>query len=270
MKNINVFALFIVIIIIINGCVPQADYDKLLEENKKLRIELDECLNGAERLIAQIDISLSENDYTETQEGLKLLFEKHPEYKIQDYYMKLAAKVEREIEQAKKLKEAEEKEKIRLENLSNTGMWEIRNYVDSFGDPTSSKYITNKYHIEGKFNNTATTGSPLNVDFFINDSTKISIELYEYARNTAVRGSNIGDLYKVKFRDKNNKEYFTFARNYSDRLNFDDDALIHKVLLRGGTVKFVITINKYPATVYKFTIENADWYENAYELLTKK
>ena len=49
-------------------------------------------------------------------------------------------------------------------------MWEIRYYVDEFGEKTESGYIANADFISGVFSNTATHNSDLNVWLLIDDS----------------------------------------------------------------------------------------------------
>ena len=50
--------------------------------------------------------------------------------------------------------------------------WETLYYVDDFGDPTNQKYL--KYTTYGSFDNTATTNSPLRVEFLV-ESDKVGI-----------------------------------------------------------------------------------------------
>ena len=59
------------------------------------------------------------------------------------------------------------------------------------------------------------------------------------------------------------------AVNHSERLSFDKIASrkVHNALLNGGSIKFRITENDTPTTQYQFTIQKADWYENAYTKL---
>ena len=73
------------------------------------------------------------------------------------------------------VKEAEEKEQIRLANLNNTGVWSVNYYVDEFGERTKQGYITNSLSIKGAFSNTATQDSRLNVDFLIFFRTAITL-----------------------------------------------------------------------------------------------
>ena len=69
--------------------------------------------------------------------------------------------------------------------------------------------------------------------------------------------------------DNEGNRYSLRADNYSDRLSFDEDdsLIIHNALLKGGTLKFSISEVKNNITEYKFNIEDANWYENAYKQL---
>lgn len=59
------------------------------------------------------------------------------------------------------------------------GVWEVRNYVDSFGDPTDEQYLTQQSRSQGTFSNSATTGSRL-VWYFLIDVDDVAIALREY------------------------------------------------------------------------------------------
>ena len=166
-----------------------------------------------------------------------------------------------------------------------TGMWSINYYVDDFGGATNVGYITNTSLIKGTFSNVATQDSKLNVRFIIEDSQSVFIQLYEYGGTNPVKDYS-SNSYTGLIQDKDgNRERFTM-RTYSDRLKFaaeittyisSDGKLefsygthpkwIHDTLIKGGTVKFRITEKEYGTTIYKFEIQNADGYDNAYRKL---
>ena len=266
----------LVIMTIISSCgVSQSDYEKISNENKKLKteneqllIELDEFKNGAEVIIANVEKAYLAKDYLNAKLLINKLYEKHPESPKNTEFKELLSKIEKEEAVEKQKKEAEEKEKKRLANLNNTGMWTVSHYVDEFGEPTKQAYITNTSSIIGTFSNTATQNSDLKVDFLITNSSKISFQLYEYAGNNPVKAYS-SDSYRVQIQDKDGNRLKLTATNYSDRLTFDRSASIkvHNVLMKGGSVKFNIYEIETPTTEYNFTIQNADWYENAYAQL---
>lgn len=170
-----------------------------------------------------------------------------------------------------RLFEEEEKEEIddyasNESTIKGTGMWNIRYYVDSLGENTREKYISNENIMRGSFNNSATQGSKLNIKFLISNSSDISIQLYEYAGNNPVKASS-SESYIVLLQDKNRSRMTLRAVNYSDRLSFDkiNSKKIHKALLKGGVLKFFIKEIDTPTTQYNFTIQEADGYRNAYK-----
>lgn len=260
----------ITLVIILSCGVPQADYDKLKAENETLKSELDECRFGSEKIAAAVEKAYNEKNYSLARQNIELLYSKHPESPKNKEFKQLLKKIEKKEIEEKKRKDAEEKERIRLANINNTGMWSVRYYVDEFGEPTKQGYITNTTSIKGVFSNTATQGSKLNVDFLINSYSKISIKLYEYAGNNPVKSNaRMWDSYEVLMQDKDGKRLELKARNSSDRLTFDKtySRKLHKALMKGGKVKFRIRKIGRWTTQYEFTIQKADWYDNAYRKL---
>jgi hypothetical protein len=250
--------------------VPQADFDTIKAENELLKKELDELKHGADRAIAMVEKAYQEKDYTLAREQIKLLSERHPESPKNTDFKTLLVKIDKEELIENKRKEEAEKERIRLENLNNTGIWEVGYYVDDFGEPTKDAYIKNKDILFGVFSNSATQNSDLAVKFLISNSSDISIQLYEYARPNPVKAYS-SDSYTVLIQDKDSKRLELRAVNYSDRLSFDksNSKKLHKVLMKGGLIKFKIVENDNNTTHYSFTIQNADWYDNAYAKMVK-
>lgn len=264
------------ILTIISSCgVPQSDYDKLkaekeqlLKENEKLLTDLDDCKFGAEKIIGVVEKAYAEKNYAIARENIQKLYDRHPESPKNKEFKNLLAVIEKVELAEQKRKEAAEKERIRLENLNNTGMWTVSYYVDDFGEPTKEGYIRNTNLISGTFSNTATQNSDLNVKFLISNSSDISIMLYEYAGNNPVKAYS-SESYQVLIQDKDGKRLKLRATNYSDRLSFDKTASrqVHNILMKGGAIKFKIYEIDKPTTEYDFTILKADWYENAYAKL---
>jgi len=256
--------------VLIAGCVSQADYDKVITENETLKAELEECVNGAEKIIARVEKAYSEKDYPTARTNIEMLYEKHPESVKNEEFKLLLKKIYKEELAEKERKEAEEKEQIRLANLNNTGIWSVNYYVDDFGEPTKDAFIKNTRHISGLFSNTATQNSKLNVKFLISNSSDISIMLYEYAGNNPVKAYS-SNSYRILIQDSAGKRFNLTATNYSDRLSFNKTSsrTVHSILMKGGEVKFKIVEIDTPTTEYSFTIKNADYYENAYRKLTE-
>lgn len=277
--KLNTIIYSIFLMAILSSCgVPQEDFDKLqnekkelLKENERLLTELDDCKNGAEKIVAEVEKAYSEKKYAIARQKINLLSEKHPESPKNPEFKSLLKNIEKEELAEKKKKEAEEKERIRLANINNTGMWSVSHYVDDFGEPTKKGYITNTSDISGLFSNTATQNSALNIRFLISNSSKISIKLFEYAGNNPVKAYS-SESYRVLIQDKDGKRLKLRATNYSDRLSFDKTTSrkVHNIFMKGGTIKFKIVEIDTPTTEYEFTISKADWYENAYRKLIGK
>jgi hypothetical protein len=266
----------LVVALVFIGCVPKNEYETILSKNisleeeiEKLNNELEQYRNGPERTIALLKQHLEENNLSLAKESISILSLYHPEVLEKTEVNNLILLVEKKEKEEIARKESEEKERIRLANLNNTGIWRIGKYIDEFGEPTDEGYITNTEYIQGTFSNTATHDSALNVKFLITNSSDVNIQLYEYAGNNPVKAYS-PDNYSVQLQDKDGNRNKLIAINYSDRLSFEKEAsrIVHNALMKGGVIKFNIVEDDSPTTRYQFEINNADWYENAYRLLT--
>lgn len=268
MKTKYLFTVIIFLTLMSSCGIPKTDYDKVLAEKEKLTIELDECKNGAERLIATIDKAYQLKDYQTAKQNIDLLNSKHPESPKNVEYRELLKNIERIESELDQKRQAEERERVRLANLNNTGIWRIGHYVDEFGEATKKGYITNTDYIKGTFSNSATQNSDLNVNFLISNASDISIQLYEYAGDNPVKAYS-SDLYHVNIQDKDGNRVLLTATNRSDRLSFDQSGSrqVHKILLKGGLIKFRIEEFETSTSQYQFNIQNADFYDNATRLL---
>lgn len=79
MKKIVLVFFCAVFLSSLNSCVQQSEYDKLSEENKELREQLDELENGAVRLYGQAVEFTKNNELEKAEEKLKILFDRHSE-----------------------------------------------------------------------------------------------------------------------------------------------------------------------------------------------
>lgn len=256
---------FILLTTILFSCVSKSRETELLEKIDKLESEIDDLKNGEERLLARIEYSFENEMFDSVRVYASRLKRKFPESdKIEklDELVQVVAKIEAEgIQKALE----EQKEKERLANLNNTGMWTVSNYVDEFGRETPEEYIRNRRYIEGKFSNSATTNSDLNVKFLITNYNDIDIMLYEYAGNNPVKTYGT-DNYRISFLH-NNSDYLMRGTNYGDRISIQEsDAIkIHNALKKGGKYQFSIKESGSP-TVYNFTF-NSQYYGNAYRIM---
>jgi hypothetical protein len=266
----------ILITILILSCgIPESEHNQVKTENATLQEkiglleqQLDDCENGADKISGKIEKQYKEKNYVEAKRNIELLYNKFSESSKNKEYQKLLPGIEKEIKKEEKRKVAAEKERIRLENLNNTGIWTVNYYVDDFGEPTKKGYIRNLSLLKGSFSNTATQNSALNIKFLISNSSDISIMLYEYANNNPVKAYS-SEGYRVLIQDNSGERLKLKATNYSDRLSFNktNSRKVHNALMKGGTLKFKIYEIDTPTTEYNFTIQNADWYENAHAKL---
>ena len=262
---INNIYIYVFLAVIITGCVPQSEYDDVVAENKRLKEKLEECMYGAEKISAKINQAYTEKNYSDAKKYINLLQEKHPESPKNVKNKDLLSKILVEEKAEKIRKEAEEKERIRIKNLNNTGMWKVEKYVDNFGEETNVYYIKNKLLIEGVFSNSAAVNRDLSVSLLM-DEDDFSIMLWEYKTNL-VTGSD-RDTYTISIQDKDKyRENFNVTLKSTDRLlfNYYDTQTVHKMLMKGGEIKFYIQNQRWKENTYKFKIMNADWYSNAYK-----
>lgn len=133
-----------------------------------------------------------------------------------------------------------------------SGIWEERQYVDEFELPTGDTYVSNKYPIVGKFSNSATTDSSLEVYLFydegqINDFLDIGsvwLRLIEYGSYIVKNSYSKSQEYTVSLMDPQGVKYSLTGIMYSgsDRLTFnvEDSETIIKALCQDGLVRFAI------------------------------
>lgn len=257
--------------LLVAGCgVSQSEYDKLKAENDALKKEVDELRNGAPRLVAQIEKSYQANDYGDAKGWINKLAKLHPDAPENSKFAVYSQVIARVEQQEAARKAAEEKERQRLANLSNTGIWRIRGYVDKFRNPTGDRYITNDSRIVGQFSNTATERSPLGVEFLIDGPSKFAIMLYEYNRDNPVKAwRETKYLVSVRDSDDGSYEYPGTLNDDRIRLNLDysSDSLV-TALSKGGTVKFHIADRDDNRTTYLFEVK-PDGIVNALRLLAE-
>lgn len=247
------------------------DYDSLSIRNDSLITVIDEFENGEERLVALINNNYEKRNYSEAILNIKKLKERHPESNKIVEYESLMVKINSELEKEKNRIAKEEKEKFRLANLNNTGMWTNSFYVDEFGQRTNKAYIRNSNTISGLFSNSATTNSDLLVDILITDANKISFKLYEYAGENPVKAYGETN-YSVLVLDSEGGKHNLNGSNYSDRITLDASSSrkLHGIFMKGDRIQFSIKEKRSSINMYNFTIDNANFYDNAFRKLQGK
>lgn len=112
-------------LLLISCGVPQADYDKLKEENEKLKRQVEECQLNASELLESAQLDYERLEYKRSKRLLENLLSKYPKSKEKRKAKKLLAKVEDALEATEK---ALEKDKLIEE--SNNVLAQMRKRVD--------------------------------------------------------------------------------------------------------------------------------------------
>ena len=160
------------------------------------------------------------------------------------------------------------------QNNSNTfGIWEIRNFVDDFGEPTKERHITTKKTISGKYSIFSSNNVDMQVYIAIVSKEKIAIQFKDWSGSLISKGGYTIS-YKVLVQDSESERYTLSASNYNSGYNSDwlyfsysEAKIMYNILLKGGTIKFKIYSDDLLNHEYSFTIDNANGLENAYNKL---
>lgn len=162
----------------------------------------------------------------------------------------------------------QEQERIRLENMSKLGIWTVRYYVDNFGNLTKKGYITTAKPISGRFSNSATTDSKLNVGLLI-DTNNVCIQLYEYGDQLQKVPTGKTDTYTIQVQGDNGYVFNFTGVNTSDGVELDGVGVLHNMLIKSKALKFyMVEAGSYGST-YNFNIDDTSYYENAIRMLTE-
>lgn len=143
--------------------------------------------------------------------------------------------------------------------------WMKRYYVDEFGSPTNTPYLTLRdAKAKGTFSNSATNNSRMYAEILVN-SDRLGIELFEYESEFPVSGIS-SDYAVIKIRDLAGttwelKSKPKFANSNNKRLIITDNQDVKTVfgaLLNSDSVQFRIEVrNTYgsSASIYLFSVD---------------
>ena len=155
---------------------------------------------------------------------------------------------------------------------SNNSFWKIKHFVDEFDMPTNRSYIVNEKYEKGKFSNSATTDSKLDVVVFFQDfaDTKeefISFGLIEYGWNEVKNSFSENEYYDIRMMDNAGQKYtltgYMPAKGSKVRIVNNDCEIVVNALKQGGTVRFVFVEKENGLNKYSFTID-ANGFNEAY------
>jgi hypothetical protein len=169
--------------------------------------------------------------------------------------------------------------------------WGTAEYQDEFGKPSGRFFMVNTTVQWGKYANRAVVSEDIAARILVDSSASIHLLLYDQIPTHSIRSSGSTtyqrtdnyDLmrpvkvlaptkYVVKVCSNAGKVYTFLAVNQLDRLALDEygSETLHACLLEGGEVSFFITPADQPSTTYRFKLENADEYEQAYYALRQR
>lgn len=151
------------------------------------------------------------------------------------------------------------------------GNWDISNFVDEFGETTSSQYITTRKLIHGTFTDKNQTNANAALEFIISSSTNIAFSLYENDSSVEVYGSKQAPInYEISVKDGYGKNYTMRGTNTSDRivLTKSYSQTFNDILMKGGFIQIIIKTTRNGAPLsYRFNIQDPTFYNNAIRLL---
>lgn len=135
--------------------------------------------------------------------------------------------------------------------------WQLKYYVDEFGDNTNEKYAC--YVEYGTFSNTATNDSNLIVYIMV-DSDDVAIQLYEYGSNIVKNSYSHRREYNITTKDESgNKIPFSgfMASGSGDRIYLSDNGkghFLNHMKKSTENLRFHIVESDNPTTYYDFTV----------------
>lgn len=146
---------------------------------------------------------------------------------------------------------------------TNKSDWEIKYFVDKFGDPNPNNPYIGSKNIKGTFSNSATKDDLLYARIIIDD--ELAVKLYEYGQIEVTNSYSRIREYSVTFKYASNQQ-FSFVGTMNDLsgdrifLNDGMDALIDH-LSKGETVKVYIEEKDRPICNYLFSIDGTGFKE---------
>jgi len=158
--------------------------------------------------------------------------------------------------------------------VTESGIWEIKPFVDEFNMPIEETYIVSEI-IQGTFSNSATTNSDLLAVVFCEEFEgflEIKIRLVEYGRNIVRNPYSSAKYYSVVMMDNSGqKHYYTandaimIAKGQDVRFTPPLTKATVAALKEGGTIRFAISEKENPITSYVFSIEDSSGFDIVFD-----
>lgn len=252
------------------GCVNQSTHDQALRAidslmvvNQTLIEENDELLNGEKRLIDYIELYHRNKDYVKSYEFITMLKSRHPASNYLIQKEKMIVSIERGARIMQDSIDKAREDSVKLANINELGIWEVRDVKNDFDEPTGKKYLS--AYISGRFSNSATAGSPLRVWISIDSVDDISVYFDEYSDWTY----DNEDISHIKVVNKEARKVYESL--WLDQASFDklyekggNKTKSYKKLVDILADEGIYEIEVYTEykTMYTFTI-NSQYLENA-------
>ncbi len=232
-----------------------------------------------------------QEDYAQARADIALLGSRYPESPLYAKLSRLNGILDSLVRTQQHRAWVKEERKGQLPGAT---AWGIDEYLDEFDKPSGHYFLVNTTVQWGKYANTAVVSEDMAARVVVDSSSSIHLMLYDEIPTYAVRGfgrrarttyQRVDDYskmrpvkvaaptnYLVKVRSNAGKVYTFMAVNPVDRIVLDkaDSETLHACLLEGGEVGFFITPANQPSTTYRFKLENADEYEQAYYQLRRR
>jgi hypothetical protein len=138
----------------------------------------------------------------------------------------------------------------------NKNAFELKYFVDNFGDQTNDKYITQK--IDGVFSNSATDNSPAYFHLIYTGNNELRFDVYEYNQDNKAHFSSY-QTFECKFKAENGdrfSDYMKVNTSLKGSLSLDSRRSFHAVnmLKEVNEIKvYIVEVNG--STRYNFTID---------------
>ena len=253
------------------GCVKQSTHnqalrtiDSLMVANQTLIEENDELLNGEKRLIDYIELYHRNKDYVKSYEFITMLKSRHPASNYLIQKEKMVVSIERGARIMQDSIDKAREDSVKLANINELGIWEVRDVKNDFGEPTGKKYLS--AYISGRFSNSATAGSPLRVWICIDSVDKLSLYFDEYNDGTYDGDEDISHIKVVNKEARKVYESLWFDQASFDKLyeKGENKTKSYKKLVDILADEGIYEIEVYTEykTLYLFTI-NSQYLENA-------
>lgn len=154
-----------------------------------------------------------------------------------------------------------------LDSDTETGYWEARFFVDSFGDYTEDGYVITERKQYGTFTNSTTKNSELKWELLVDELGQAQFFLYEYGDYPVTGSSSYPTEYTISVK-KNDGTILTFTgTNDYDRIAIDSNCLLDfwDLLMSGESFKIIIEENSsYYSSKYNLGVLNSSGFANVF------